>query len=285
VSAVITFTKLGHYGRIGNQMFQYAALMGIATKYGYEFGYPPENEERRTAFGHKERCDLRRFFSNIRNDWPGASGFRSVISYYNEPEGDFSDGFKLLDDCPDECNLQGYFQSGRYFKHCEGKIWKAFHFHPEVVAKCSALASELCQRYEVISQNLVSVHVRRAEYLVLSHVLPPLTRDYYERAVEMWSANAMFVLFGDDAPWMADNLPKVIKKDRYVLVDRHSPEEDLCLMTMCHGGNIIANSSFSWWGAWLNPSPQKRIVAPHKWFGPAGPKNYEGIYCPGWLRT
>jgi len=282
---MITFTRLGHHGRLGNQMFQYAALMGIATKHGHEFGYPPENEERRTAFGHNERCDLRRVFRNIRNDWPEEGSVRISTSYYNEPDGDFSDGFKLLDACPDDCNLRGYFQSERYFKHCEGRIRHAFQFHPEVVAACSAFAATLCRRYEVGSHQLVAVHVRRAGYLALSHILPPLTLDYYERAAGMWPPDAMFVLFGDDIRWMAANLPRVITKARSILIDRQRPDEALCLMTMCHGGNIIANSSFSWWGAWLNPNPQKQIVAPGKWFGPSGPRNHEGIYCPGWFRA
>lgn len=282
---MITFRRLGHHGRIGNQMFQYAALVGIAARHGYEFGYPPENEERRTEFNHKERCDLRRFFCSIWNDWPEGPAVRDAASAYNEPDDDFSDGFKLLDDCPDECDLFGYFQSERYFQHCETKVRTAFQFHPEIVAQCSAAIGELCRRYRVIARHLVAVHVRRGEYVVLSHILPPLTLDYYQRAVDLWSANVVFVLFGDDVRWIADNLPKAIGKDRCAIVDPHGPDVDLCLMTMCHGGSIIANSSFSWWGAWLNPAPQKRIVAPRTWFGPGGPRNYAGIYCPGWIRT
>lgn len=278
---MITFSKLGHYGRLGNQMFQYAALVGIATKYGYEFGYPPANETIRANTKYGETFELRKLFLGIRNFWP----FNETSDWpqYVEPEGDFSAGFQLLDKCNDCINLLGYFQSERYFKHCESTIREMYQFSNMFYR----LTADVI-RYEMgmrmtYDPPMVSVHVRRGDYLQLSPVLPPLSLDYYQAAMSAFQEDTSFLVFSDDHAWCEENLPKIRKRENLHFVKGHSSAVDMCLMSRCDS-HIIANSSFSWWGAWLNPDPEKIVIAPKNWFGPAGPKNHDGIYCDGWIR-
>ena len=108
------------------------------------------------------------------------------------------------------------------------------------------------------------MHVRRADYL-LTEVHGTCTPDYYRRAYQVVNANhpvQMTCIFSDDMDWCRQQLSWVHKP---VFIEGMTPAEDLYLMSLCRH-NIIANSSFSWWAAWLNQFPQKQVVAPEKWF-------------------
>ena len=117
--------------------------------------------------------------------------------------------------------------------------------------------------------------------------------DYYERAMARFPADTTFVFFSDDAAWCRNRFGE----GRMVFVEGQSSVEDLFLMSLC-GGHIIANSSFSWWGAWLDPRPGKAVIAPARWFAgsyadpsqPFSSRPYRGyhdprdIVPPDWIR-
>ena len=106
----------------------------------------------------------------------------------------------------------------------------------------------------------VSLHIRRTDYLELDHH-NSLGLDYYEKALGEFDSDRTIIIFSDDAEWCKEQ--KLFDGDRFLVAEGNINYVDLCLMTLCTG-HIIANSSFSWWGAWLSNS--KKVIAPKNWF-------------------
>ena len=173
--------------------------------------------------------------------------------------------------------LDGYWQSEKYFKDIEGIIRKEF----TVKAAPDFANKEIADK--ISKCNAVSIHIRRGDY-----AYSPATNEYhglcslsyYENAVNIITKNVnepSFFIFSDDPEWVKENL-----KLKYPVfyVDHNGPEkayEDMRLMSLCKH-HIIANSSFSWWGAWLSANSQKIVVAPKKWFN--NPKIDAGDLIP-----
>jgi hypothetical protein len=110
------------------------------------------------------------------------------------------------------------------------------------------------------TKEYISIHVRRGDYLHQQYHHPICSAEYYSQAIDLINENIPIVIFSDDINWCKEN----IKADFYI--ENNKNYEDLYLMTKAKH-NIIANSSFSWWGAWLNKNPDKIVVAPGIWFG------------------
>lgn len=244
---MLAFNHLGVLGRLGNQMFQYASLRGIAAARGYDFGIPPSDfsDEWRS---HQlfEVFDLPHLpQSNIRFL---DSGCAPVVQ-----EKQYTFDVALLQQCPNEVSLWGFFQSEKYFKHIEASIKEDFTFSDEILNPCK----------EMIDDNkFLSLHIRRTDYLTNSENHHNLGLDYYEEALSHfpdWDV----VIFSDDPEWCKKQ--KLFQDDRFLISESGDNKVDLCLMTLCKA-HIIANSSFSWWGAWLADS--EKVIAPSKWFGP-----------------
>lgn len=159
--------------------------------------------------------------------------------------------------------LQGSWQSAKYFADIAEIIRQDFTLNSDLSAASRQVA------YQIEQTEAVSIHIRRGDYIsdpVLSKVHNVCTLDYYVRCVRNMTErikDAHFFIFSDEPRWVAENL----KLDcPTTLVQNHTPEhEDMRLMSMCRH-HIIANSSFSWWGAWLNPNPNKIVLAPLRWF-------------------
>lgn len=268
-------------GGLGNQMFQYAAgralslargvplrldaqdFEGYALHNGFElhriFGFDAQVASRkdvRQVLGWRSLDPLRRKLFHPRFlKLRGGSLFVDSLSNqrYN------------LADMPDPCYLMGNWQSERYFAHIADTIRVDFAFKALPSGRNAELAGLMGKT------TAVSLHVRRGDIAanptsLAVHGLCSL--DYYQRAIEYVTAkvgNPEFVIFSDDMAWVRENL--------YVgypchYVDHNKGLEsynDMSLMSMCRH-HIIANSSFSWWGAWLNPNPEKIVVAPQRWF-------------------
>jgi hypothetical protein len=179
----------------------------------------------------------------------------------------------------DGMSLAGYFQSEKYFSEHADTIRQDFSLKEPFSQK----AYEYLQRIEAVPIS-VAVHVRRGDY-----VSDPQTRifhgncswEYYENAMRFMrerTGDAKFFFFSDEPEWLAaDQLDGVV-------VAGLSPHEDMCLMSRCRH-QIIANSSFSWWGAWLNNAPAKIVIAPKQWFANEKMEQQTGdLIPPGWIR-
>lgn len=184
-------------------------------------------------------------------------------------------------DVPDDCYLMGYWQSEKYFEDCAEQIRHDLKFSLPLTSRNEELAEKLCVG------NAVSLHVRRGDYVSnwranATHGLCSL--DYYRDTVQYIAERVMnphFYIFSDDVEWVRDNLKLEFAHD-YVN-HNHGQESfnDMRLMSLCKH-NIIANSSFSWWGAWLNASADKIVAAPKRWF--AKEINSQDLIPPGWVR-
>ena len=133
--------------------------------------------------------------------------------------------------------------------------------------------------------DVVAVHIRRGDYLDKPLVHTNLHRtSYHQRAVDLLSQritrSLAILIFSDDITWCERNPPLITgHKVRYVR--GLDPYTDLYLQTQCDH-HVIANSSFSWWGAWLAIGPNQEVVAPAEWFGPEGPSPHHTVYCDRW---
>jgi hypothetical protein len=171
---MIGLNYLGKMGQLGNQMFQYAALKGIAAKHNYKTIIPNHNELIVDALGNKLRIELFDAF-----DIPmGPMDIGTVPHDRNLEEPHYHFSQELLDKCPDNVSLVGYFQSEKYFKHIEDDIRKLFGPKSESLS-CYVSAQHLFD-------NPVALHIRRGDFLINSVHHHNLSMKYYEEALKQF---------------------------------------------------------------------------------------------------
>lgn len=234
-------------GGLGNQFFQYA------------FG---------KALSIKKKNKLRLDVSSYSND-----PLRSYkLKYFNVEETTATSVeiflAKLLKKLglSQNSHLEGYWQSEKYFSEIKNTIQKAFSLRQPLGQQASNLANQIKNRV-----STVSLHIRRSDYATnqkLKGIIQPLPLDYYYKAIELIAkkvSDPHFFIFSDDIKWVKENL-MVNYPITYASGDNNIQDhEEIILMGMC-SHNIIANSSFSWWGAWLNKNTNKVVIAPKSWF-------------------
>jgi hypothetical protein len=242
---MIGFNSLGLLGRLGNQMFQYASLKGIANKNNYQYCIPPSRNIDEWRDHQLFNCFTLKNLSKLNIQYIKAG--RPVVH-----EASFGFDEKLFGECPSWVSLVGFFQSEKYFKHIEREIREDFTFVNSILIPCQEAIADL--------KNPVSLHIRRTDYLTNpNHHCLPLS--YYEKALGQFDSDRAVIIFTDDPDWIYTQ--KLFSDDRFVVSLGQSNYMDLCLMSLC-SEHIIANSSFSWWGAWLSKS--RKIIAPSNWF-------------------
>lgn len=161
--------------------------------------------------------------------------------------------------------FKGFYQSERFFKDVEGEVRQAFAFD---LNKANAESQTLARQIQE-NPHAVSLHVRRGDYMepkFYKRYGTVCSQAYFQRAVEMMLAQvpqAHFYIFSDDVEWVQQNLR--LPRATVVSCNRGADSwQDMMLMSLCRH-NIICNSTFSWWGAWLNANPEKRVIAPSRW--------------------
>ncbi len=276
-------------GGLGNQMFQYAAAKALALH---------NNTQTKLDISEYSTDQLRNFdLSKLNVDISVATeseikslkannSIDRVISrltplnkrrFYKEPFFHFDNNFFKLGH---NIYIQGYFQSEKYFNPIEKIIRKEYTLKDSIKFKVEKLSHEL--QYV----NSVSIHIRKGDYKNKEtqnvHGILPLL--YYHEAIRKISHlvdHPKFYIFTDDKRWVEENF-KV--PNSTIVSGNFSTDhfEDLYLMTQC-SHNIIANSSFSWWGAWLNANPNKHVIAPLKWFN-NGPADIQDLIPETWIK-
>lgn len=260
----IGYNRLGSNGRLGNQMFQYAALRGIAAHKNYDWVIPKPNSYGDSNYGLFD-CFEMSSVSMENFGFVNAQSIQTGCFHFNE---------EFFNNCPDNINLHDYFQTEKYFENISDVIRKDFTFKKEIVDPCLDVIVEL--------NNPIFIHVRRGDYLNQPDNHPTCSLSYYKDSLELFDSDSPVLVFSDDLEWCRENFTD----DRFLIptenpkynhlsdtndgkVKSFIPYYDLCMMSMCTGG-IIANSSLSWWGAWLIKNQTQPIVTPSPWFG----KNY-----------
>lgn len=170
--------------------------------------------------------------------------------------------------------INGFFQSEKYFIKNRDEILKYLSF--DFISK-----DYIKDKYSfILNKRCTSIHVRRGDYLNHPNHHPTQSLDYYLKGVDIVKNKTdLFVIFSDDIKWCKDNL----KIDNSVYITDEKDYIELYLMSLCHN-NIISNSSFSWWGAWLNNNPKKIVVGPLKWFGDRIQHNTGDILPEKWIK-
>lgn len=251
---MITFSRLGRHGNLGNSMFQLAATIGIAAKLNYTVKFPRNP----TYFDTNYNCNNISLFDGFDVNIPALVGedYASIKNYYTESHFHFdSNAFSISDNT----DIAGYFQSEKYFIHAKEEVKKAFAFKKENVE----ISDFLFKKYNILPEETTSLHIRRGDYVVKQSYHPLQDNNYYEAAFKKAKLKNILV-FSDDIEWCRQN---VIGSNVYY-TDTNNSFADMRAMSLCKN-NIIVNSTFGWWGAWLNNNPDKVVVAPSKWFGPA----------------
>jgi len=260
-------------GGLGNQMFQYAFGKCLAIKHNtvlmLDLSWFKNCKERKFELDNLniqyEKCNSaenkrlkgfkRIFFRIFKN--PEKSCLHVTEKYFH-----FDSAMLNL---PDNVYIDGYWQSEKYFKEIENIIRQDFSFKLPAEGKNKELLEQ------ILSTNSVSLHIRRGDYITdpsVNDVHGSCSLEYYDKAVKYIIEkidDPHFFIFSDEPEWAKENLsipyPMIIIDNN----DKNSGHEDIRLMSNCKH-NIIANSSFSWWGTWLNNNPDKIVLAPEKWF-------------------
>jgi hypothetical protein len=283
-------------GGLGNQMFQYAAGRLLSLRNDTVLALDISGFEN---YGLHQGFELQRVFSppleiaskaDIRRvlGWQYPAIIRRIVSrrpfapfcrnrFVVEPYFHYWPGINSL---TKDCYLSGYWQSEKYFADVAPQIRSDFTFQLPMKNQNAELSKQ------VNHVNSVSLHVRRGDYssnpkTTAIHGLCSL--DYYRAAIRHVSDRVekpYFFIFSDDIGWVKDNL-KMNFPCQYVDHNQGADSyNDMRLMSMCRH-HIIANSSFSWWGAWLNSRAEKIVVAPKRWF--ANEKNIDDLLPQGWV--
>jgi len=265
---MIGFNNLGRMGRLANQMFQYASLKGIARHRGYDYMIAFHADAVNDGIGNMLRTELFDSFElKVRTGLFNAPTLSERHHHFDQ---------EFFDNCPDDVVLQGYFQTEKYFKHIENEIRQDFTFKNAILNPCKEMIESV--------NNPIALHVRRTDYVTNSANHPPCTLDYYKKALSYFEAHRNVIVFSDDPAWC--NEQELFSGNNFMISENEDNRIDLCLMSLCDDF-IIANSSFSWWGAWLSANKDKRVIAPQQWFGDRGytkHHNTKDVTPHGWTR-
>ena len=279
---MLAFNNIGSLGRLGNQMFEYAALRGIAKNKGYDFMIPTPDRKGIENYSLHDCFKL----SPDRHE-----GIMEPCQYAQEPYFHFCQ--ELFDTCPDNISLHGFFQSWRYFDNVADELRKDYTFHEGISEPCKEMIESV--------EEPIMLHVRRGDpnltdprgfkwsYTQCGSMHPVQPVEYYEKALKHFDDDQPVIVFSDSVDWVKEQ--EFFSGDRFMISEPQdkyadgsfTPYADLCLMSLCSHA-IIANSSMSWWGAWLQTNPDKKVIAPKMWFGTDyKDKDTKDLYCPDWI--
>lgn len=250
-------------GGLGNYLFQ------IATTYSLSI----DNDDY-MVYNINDNTRIHNHISTyIKNIFRKINFKNNVLSITNNYEEPFFH-YKPID-YKSNLRLNGYFQSEKYFIHNREKILNLFEIDDDT-------KDYLINKYgKILNENTCSIHVRRGDYLRLPNHHPVCDIEYYKKSVEIIGRDKHYLVFSDDMGWCKENLNFI---DNKIFIENNTDFQDIYLMSMCKH-NIIANSSFSWWGAWLNTNKDKKIIAPLKWFGLNNLHlNTNDLYCSNWIK-
>ena len=283
---------------LGNQLFQYVAGLFFAKKYGATLQIIREPEVMASSFGHPRPFLLSHFCitepvrllglwdrvmcseATIKKPIAVPSRLASRTVVYRQPvnqDGTFLPALPVSSSTK-YVYLEGNFQAYKFAEGVEQRVRSELSFRQPPVDRNLETINQIRG-----AENAVSLHVRRGDYKYNKGGSELLPIEYYARAMQVIEAkvnNPTYFIFSDDIPYAREALPHA---ERMIFVD-HNDEanghEDLRLMSACRH-NIIANSTMSWWGAWLNSDPARLVCAPRVWRNPK--ISYADLVPPDWL--
>lgn len=257
-------------GGLANMLFQIAAIKSMAIDNNVNYSFPNLithlnflNNENYHNSNLKHSLEYLSILKRLNTEAP--SGHCEIINFPFHYENKTLPNNDVL--------ISGFFQSEKYFKHNRDLILESFDF--------SSYKNYVLKKYSYVGmKKCTSVHVRRGDYVKLPNHHPTQSLEYYLSAIEMLKPiTDKFLIFSDDIQWCKDNL----KIDNAIYIENEKDYIELYLMSLCKN-NIISNSSFSWWGAWLNENKNKKVIGPKLWFGSAITESDKDIIPEDWIK-
>lgn len=233
-------------GRLGNQMFEIATTIALALDNNADYLIPNVAGGSICYFDHFPLFNPE--VHKVENIWREKGHQYQIIPF--KPN----------------LQLHGYLQSEMYFKHRRKEIIEAFGFPWEPM------------------EGIVALHIRRGDLVEHQKVTPLVKMNFYDRAIKHFTDKGYndFMVFSDDIPWCKENLKQKVNFSFSGIADA---KDDLALQNCC-SHQIISNSTFSWWSAWLNQNPNKIVIAPHhtQWFGAFCRLNFTTVIPNEWIQ-
>jgi Glycosyl transferase family 11 len=261
-------------GGLGNQLFQIATTLAVALEHEDEAVFDL-NGHHQLSQGSRAIDYKTTIYRNLIDRSLPLSKFIFKEQGFGYQPIAYQSGMMLV----------GFFQSEKYFIKYRQNLLDIFTPESQVI-------EELKSKYAVILERPnCAIHVRRGDYVKRTQYNPICSLDYYKAAIELFAADTAFLVFSDDIDWCKQTFdsPRFTFSEHRASSDSVlggflQEEIDLYLMSMCQH-QIIANSTFSWWGSWLNQNPHKRTIAPKNWFGSAlGHLKIDDIYTESMLK-
>lgn len=273
---MIGMNGLGSKGRLGNQMFQYAALVGIAKNMGYEHCIPDHSKF--TWFHQNVNGNIVTVYHQLQHlfELNHLNGRFGTITGYEIEVHQHEFCEELFNECPNNSSLYGHFESYKYFENAKEEIRKDYIFKSEL------LEPAIKFHKDNHTDNPVCINVRRGDFIKVQEHHAVCTEKYYFDCIEKLGKDRQYVVISDDIEWCK----KVFDGNNFIFNELSSdeikkPHLDMCVGSLC-SDFIIANSTFSWWMSFLGRHSDKKILMPFPWFGPALQHlDTSGYYPPG----
>lgn len=239
-------------GRLGNFLFEVATAYAYSLRHGMEYNVNQNEDANNYINRFFPKIETKKFLPHDFERWKEPSHSYTEIPYFNN--------IKILE----------YFQSEKYFKDYRNEVLSLFDF-----------------KYEM-RKGWTSIHIRRGDYLIYFNSFPPVDERYLSLAMRLMARNGFkkFLVFSDDMKWCKENLNVVKYPDyKFEYSENRNEFEDMQLGSCCEH-NIISNSTFSWWQAWLNQNQNKLVISPSKnnWFGKRVRLSTEDIIPDNWIQ-
>jgi hypothetical protein len=258
-------------GGLGNMLFQIAATKSISIDNNTKCSFPNLNshlEYLNSDDTHnpnlKHSNEYLKLFKNLNTELPteNINTIEYPFEFINKEIGN------------ENIFIDGFFQSEKYFKHNRKEILKLIDF--SFISK-----NYINEKYNFIgNKKTTSIHIRRGDYVNYPNIHPTQSLEYYKQSIDILKDKTdLFIVFSDDINWCKENLIL----ENIVYIDDEKDYIELYLMSLCDN-NITANSSFSWWGGWLNENPNKIVIGPLKWFGNDIHHNKGDILPNNWIK-
>jgi hypothetical protein len=251
-------------GGLGNQIFQWAIGKSLSEKFDKPL-YLDINFYKTQVGVTKRNFALQKFPSlKYKTEIPNNDfNFHILTDNFNYTNFDLQPNLNYY--------LDGYWQTEKYFENISTIIKNELSPSEEILTYINNL--------NLVNQNSVSLHIRRTDYVNQQHNHPVLPIEYYQKALDIIGEYENILVFSDDIEWCKNHL----YFNNMVFIENNDEIIDLFLMSTCKN-NIIANSSFSWWGAWLNKNLNKKVISPNTWFGSSLNLNTSDIIPNNWIK-
>lgn len=253
-------------GGLGNQIFQWAFGKSLSQKFGMKFYLDL------SSYNVQENITFRYFslnkFPNLKYEIIDMEK-HNIENFIIIKESEYNEDFKI--DKNKNYYFDGYWQSENYFIEISEEIKKELQPNEIFLSKI--------EKFPYFDHKKVSIHIRRTDYLTSNGYHPVQPIEYYENALKLIKNFSHIYVFSDDIEWCKNNL----EFENITFVESFDDVEDIWIMSFCDN-NIIANSSFSWWGAWINKNIEKQVIAPKLWFGDSTKEKTNKIIPESWIQ-